>query len=149
MEILDRLQKSLDDMYEFSNKLYAAIEKSGKDIELAELVTSAKDRDEIFLAEQLAKVRSAMDEPYALIEYLHRPVIYDGRLKKHNDGSYSLCDHTIRQRVGIEYVKDDRWQIGLLQPEENGNGFEIVDQNIKKVDIELENLRVRCREKLR
>lgn len=51
MEILDRLQKSLDDMYEFSNKLYAAIEKSGKDIELAELVTSAKDRDEIFLAE--------------------------------------------------------------------------------------------------
>ena len=146
MTVLEKLEASLDEMYEFSNKMYAAMDKSGKDRRLAELITEASERDEIFLAEQLAKARASMDQTYALIEYLHRPVLYDGRLKRARNGYYSLCGNPIKRRVRVEYVKDDRWHTGLLQIE--NDEYEIVDESLKKVDVTLENLRVRCREKL-
>ena len=146
MTTLEKLEASLNEMYEFSNKMYAVLDKSGKDRHLAGLLTEASDRNEIFLAEQLEKARESMDQTYALIEYLHRPVLYDGRLKKTRDGRYSLCGNLINHRIGIEYVKDDKWHIGLIQI--GNNEYEIVDENLKKISVTLENLRVRCREKL-
>ena len=48
MTVLEKLEASLDEMYEFSNKMYAAMDKSGKDRRLAELITEASERDTMF-----------------------------------------------------------------------------------------------------
>ena len=148
MAVMEELEKALDEMYEFCGKMYEAIGKSGKDEDLAKLIVSAQGRDELFLAEQIMNARNSMDQTYTLIEYLHRPVILDGRLKKTEEGTYSLCGEEITKRVGIEYVQDDKWKFGLLQPDGTTGEFMIVDEKMNRMDISLENLRIRTREQI-
>ena len=148
MTILNKLEKVMSDMYAFCNKMYAAIEKSDKDSQIADLVTQADSLDEKFVAEQIVRARNSMDETYRLIEYMNLPVLFDGHLKKENNGTYSLCGKKITQRVGIEYVHEGRWKFGLIQRSEENYEYAIVDNNIKKTEVSLENLRVRTREKI-
>ena len=149
MTILNQLEKVMSDMYAFCNKMYAAIEKSDKDSQIADLVTQADSMDEKFVAEQIVRARNFMDETYRQIEYMNLPILLDGHLKKEKDGTYSLCGKRITQRVGIEYVHEGRWKIGLIQKAEGKDEYTIVDDNIKEIEISLENLRVRTREKIR
>jgi len=148
MTILNQLEKVMSDMYAFCNKMYTAIEKSDKDSQIADLVTQADSMDEKFVAEQIIRARNSMDETYRLIEYMNLPVLLDGHLKKEKDCTYSLCGNKIMQRVGIEYVHQGRWKIGLIQKTEGKDEYTIIDEGIKEIDISLENLRVRTREKI-
>jgi hypothetical protein len=50
--------------------------------------------------------------------------------------------------VGIEYVHEGRWKIGLIQKAVGKDEYSIVDEGIKETEISLENLRVRTREKI-
>ncbi len=148
MTILNQLEKVMSDMYAFCNKMYETIGKTGKDSQIADLVTQADSMDEKFVAEQIVRARNSMDESYRLIEYMNLPVLLDGHLKKEKDGTYSLCGKKITQRVGIEYVHEGRWKIGLIQKAEGKDEYTIVDESIKETEIPLENLRVRTREKI-
>ncbi len=148
MTILNQLEKVMSDMYAFCNKMYEAIGKTGKDSQIADLVTQADSMDEKFVAEQIVRARNSMDETYRLIEYMNLPVLLDGHLKKEIDGTYSLCGKKITQRVGIEYVHEGRWKIGLIQKAVGKDEYSIVDEGIKETEISLENLRVRTREKI-
>lgn len=148
MTILEQLEKVIDDMYIFCKKMYVVIDKSNKDKQIVDIVTQSDSMDERFIAEQIVKARSSMDQTFRLIEYMHSPVLLDGNLKKRSDGLYVLCGKIITHRIGIEYVKDDCWRIGIIQKDEKSGDYIIVDENIKKVDVDLDNLHVRTREKI-
>ena len=38
-------------------------------------------------------------------------------MKSIDEGTDSLCGEEIKKRIGIEYVQDDKWKIGLIQPD--------------------------------
>lgn len=117
------------------------------DERLVGLLNSAKDRDEKFLAEQLTFLRSSMDQNYFLIKFLNRPVVCEGQLKKKQGGVYELCGSVISDKFPVEYVdREDRWQFGVLEKTEK-NEYKLIDRNQEIVDIVLDGLWVRTREK--
>lgn len=146
MTVMEQFQKQIDSMYRYYNKAYKMLEENGMDEELVEIINSANGPDEEFLAEQLKALREIFDQTYFLVSQLHKPILYDGRMKKTKNGGYALCKLPLKKKIGIEYVWNGKWKFGIFEPGTKNDECRIVDDKMQIVDVALENLRVRTRE---
>lgn len=145
--VKEQLQKQIEDMYRFTTRVFEFMKSNHKDEKLVELLGKATDRDERFLAEHLIHLRSSMDQDYFLIEFLNRPVTLEGKLNKKADGTYELCGYEIGDKFPVEFVdEEDNWQFGVL--EKKDKAYVLIDRNRETVNIELNGLWVRTREKI-
>ena len=145
------LNQILDAIYEVFEKTYEVLDKSGIDARTVELLNDAQnsDSDEAFIAEYLTMMRNTMDQWFHIIGYLRSPVLYEGRLKSISRGRYALNGNELKELTQLEYIDlQGRWQFGILKRNTENGKFGILNTNMKPVEITLDDLRVRIRQKI-
>lgn len=120
-----------DDLIEVAYNLLTAFHEKIVDNSLDEtlggILANASDPDERFKCDELVRIITNIERGKEKINYLHRPVKFEGTLQRKLDGKVYLNDIAVPEGTTIEYMHDGNWEIGFLKKNPKTIGLSIVD----------------------
>ena len=133
--------KTIDDvihmMENFLIEVNKNISQKELDREVAEILASAKDPDEIFKARLVTSYMEDFTRIRMNLEYLTKAVTKEGIMQRKSNGTVELDGEVIPDATRLEYLKDDAWHYGILRQDRETKKYHITNW---KGDVEIERI---------
>ena len=138
------IQKTIDMAYEQFEAIAKRIKETGYDQQYAQMMMNASDPDEEFLTRKMLEMTSLYDQIGTLVRYLHKPVKVNGIIS-YVTGKCFINGVEIPIRSTIEFMHEDKWQIGKLEMNKETEKPYIVSDDMKIRVDDIFKIKVRMR----
>lgn len=151
------MKKSFEDMKpqnvdEIISGLYQVIcqmdvlrEKYNMDEHFGQLMINADNPDARLKVNTFIRVISEMDQIKVALEYLNKPIKFEGVLQQMTDGTVHLNETVINEGTKIEYLAADQWNIGYIKKNPKTFRGSIYDDKGKIIIEKIDQIKARIR----
>ncbi len=141
--------ETADDLIALAHKLLSAFKEKRMELNfdevLGRILASADDPDGRFKCDELVRIITSIERGEEKINYLYRPVKFEGMLQRKLDGKVYLNDIVIPEGSTVEYMQDGNWHLGYLRKNPKTIGMSIYghDGDVAVETINQVNARIR------
>ncbi len=131
----EEMVKAINNFINVSKKF---ITEKGYEKKLTEVMLTASDPDDVYIADQLVKVLSIINNMTIVLDYLNKPARVTGKIHVLKNEVW-LGDTKLQGGDKIEYMKDGKWKAAIIRIEPTGGKMFLIGDDKSISDIHLIN----------
>lgn len=134
----------MSDIVHAMNNLVDTVNKfvsdHGYDMKLAEILQISTEPNEVFLADNIMKIISGVENMAITLKYLDKPVRVQGKLRIVGEDTFFLDQTPVKDGEKLEVFVQNKWCLAtLMHNPKKVNGSILIDHNERIIDASAVN----------